>query len=36
MQELTMWEIEDENYAEGVEVICGAEALWPGRCARLR
>lgn len=33
MQELTMWEIEDENYAEGVEVICGVDEAGRGPLA---
>ena len=33
MQELTMWEIEDENYAEGVQVICGVDEAGTGPLA---
>lgn len=33
MQELTMWEIEDENYAQGVEVICGVDEAGRGPLA---
>lgn len=33
MQELTMWEIEDENYAECVEVICGVDEAGRGPLA---
>ena len=33
MQELTMWEIEDENYAEGIEVICGVDEAGRGPLA---
>ena len=33
MQELTMWEIENENYAEGVEVICGVDEAGRGPLA---
>lgn len=33
MQELTMWEIEDENYAEGVEFICGVDEAGRGPLA---
>ena len=33
MQELTMWEIEDENYAEGFEVICGVDEAGRGPLA---
>ena len=33
MQELTLWEIEDENYAEGVEVICGVDEAGRGPLA---
>ena len=33
MQELTMWEIEDENYSEGVEVICGVDEAGRGPLA---
>ena len=33
MQELTMWEIEDKNYAEGFEVICGVDEAGRGPLA---
>ena len=33
MQDLPMWEIEDENYAEGVEVICGVDEAGRGPLA---
>lgn len=33
MQEITMWEIEDENYAEGFQVICGVDEAGRGPLA---
>ena len=33
MQEITMWEIEDENYAEGFHVICGVDEAGRGPLA---
>ena len=33
MQELTMWEIEDESYAAGFEVICGVDEAGRGPLA---
>ena len=33
MQEITMWEIEDENYAEGFRVICGVDEAGRGPLA---
>lgn len=33
MQELTMWEIEDGNYAEGFKVICGVDEAGRGPLA---
>ena len=33
MQKITMWEIEDENYAEGFQVICGVDEAGRGPLA---
>ena len=33
MNEITMWEIEDENYAEGFQVICGVDEAGRGPLA---
>lgn len=33
MQDLTMWEIEDENYAEGYQIICGVDEAGRGPLA---
>lgn len=33
MQEITMWEIEDQNYAEGVKMICGVDEAGRGPLA---
>lgn len=33
MQEISMWEIEDENYAEGFRVICGVDEAGRGPLA---
>lgn len=33
MQELTMWEIEDQHYAEGISVICGVDEAGRGPLA---
>lgn len=33
MQEITMWEIEDESYAEGFQVICGVDEAGRGPLA---
>ena len=33
MQEITMWENEDENYAEGFHVICGVDEAGRGPLA---
>lgn len=33
MQEITMWEIEDENYAQGYEIICGVDEAGRGPLA---
>ena len=33
MQEITMWESEDENYAEGFQVICGVDEAGRGPLA---
>lgn len=33
MQELTMWEIEDENYAAGYQMICGVDEAGRGPLA---
>lgn len=33
MTERTMWEIEDENYAQGVEIICGVDEAGRGPLA---
>ena len=33
MQEITMWEIEDENYADGFQVICGVDEAGRGPLA---
>ena len=33
MQEISMWEIEDENYAEGFHVICGVDEAGRGPLA---
>lgn len=33
MTERTMWEIEDENYAQGIEIICGVDEAGRGPLA---